>query len=785
MFLGGNNLIENTQSTDELRNLARARSRSYLQKSVQTKDAESYTGNGWSIVKAGKASTRIKIDKDHQELLRDKVWTLLFKMDMQYMSGDSCENESNELSLENQFSSILAVDEEISLSIRCISSDKYAAHPEFENYISNLVDGREQLIKAVARKWPVEYKRNTVLVAFCSNLKLSDADRQLAKSSNVILFDEDDLSYYEKLVGHLGPAAKYQFFADMLPGKVVPGLSIKVPAVKTRMGRQTCYTFPISPEYLLKISYVSHRSKGKASDVHTYQRMLAKGRLTKIREYISNQGVFPTNIVVNIDKKYINFQRIKQETERSEADASGVLGWITLRPAYKSAWVIDGQHRLYAYSGHEYARTGHLSVLAFEGITPSAQAKLFVDINAEQKSVKPSLLQELFAELHWDAESPSVRVQAIISKTVQSLDSDKSSPFYSRIQTSDAAKDSKRCISLTSVYRAIDKQGLFIYKEDHNEVVEGGPFWGGSNEKTLERTVFIIKNWFGAIRDAAPEWWDLGSAEGGGLSMNDSVAACLMILKSVMQHVEGGGKKLCRLDQAEVYRLIKPYAVSLGHYFASLNADERKLYRDLRGSQGQTARSRRGQQALNSAHNEFDPPGLQEYLRREKEQTNLKAKAIIDRVEVLLKKVVVRELKQEFGSEESGWWSQGVPKQVRMDASARSESDDNKRGAKEAYFDLMDYRKIALSQWLLFQPVLGYGKKNDGKEKQTKWLVDVNEMRNSVAHASSGVSLSIEKVSQLQQYETWLVSKEKNILPDDDNDGSDQYGQAEDGDYDE
>lgn len=751
-------MLENIQLRSELHSLARLRAKTYIQKSVQNKSADEYKERGWSVVKVGKVSTRIKLNKNNQELFRDRIWVLLFKMDIGYISGDSVSSDGEHENIE-----IIAIDDELSLSVRCLSSLTYCKHPKFESCVTSLVSDRAALSRSVAKLLPVEYKRNTVLVVFCENIKLSDSDRDLAKDSNVILFDEDDLIYYEKLVGHLGAAAKYQFFADMLPGKVVPGLSIKVPAVKTRMGRQTCYTFPISPEYLLKVSYVSHRSKGKASDVHTYQRMLAKGRLSKIREYISGRGVFPTNIVVNIDKKYISFQRIKQETDRAETDASGVLGWMTLKPAYKSAWVIDGQHRLYAYSGHEYARTGHLSVLAFEGISPSEQAKLFVDINAKQKSVKPSLLQELFAELHWDAESPAVRVQAIISKAVQTLDADKGSPFYSRIQTSDVTKDSSRCISLASVYRAIDKQGLFIYAEDHNEVTEGGPFWGGTNEKTLERTVFIIKSWFNNIRDATPDWWDLGSADGGGLSMNDSVAACLMILKSVIQHIENSGRKLNRLTHTEAYKLINPFAISLGHYFASLSADERKLYRDLRGSQGQTARSRRGQQALSQEFGDFDPPGLQEYLRREKEMTNLTAKAIIDRVEILLKKMIVQELKQEFGPDESEWWSQGIPKQVRVDASARSESDDNKRGAKEAYFDLMDYRKIAHSQWVLFQPVLGYGKKNDSKDKQTKWLVDVNEMRNSVAHASSGVSLSIEKVSQLKQYESWLSSKLSSI----------------------
>ena len=130
------------------------------------------------------------------------------------------------------------------------------------------------------------------------------------KTQGFSFFDDHDLGYYENLVSHIGPAAKYQLLADMLPGKAVPGLALRVLAIRTRMGGFRCYTFSISPEYLLKISYVSHRSKGKASDVSTYQRMLNKTRLNSIRLYITDDGIFPTNIVINIDKNRLQFERI-------------------------------------------------------------------------------------------------------------------------------------------------------------------------------------------------------------------------------------------------------------------------------------------------------------------------------------------------------------------------------------------------------------------------------------------------------------------------------------------
>lgn len=748
-------MIQTLEPVDNLRALARAKARAFYTKSVTLAKLQDALDEGWELVRRGKTAARVRKQKAGRERLSDRIWSLLYRIGVLNLTGESDSKDN--------MCEIIAVDNEISLAVSCLSNEDFGKPENFKERVESLMAVRDQLSKAVPRLYPAEFKRNNVLCVFIENVDLSDDEKNFAESRGISVFDESDLEYYEKLVDHLGPAAKYQFFADLLPGKTIPGLTIRVPAVRTRMGPQSCLTFPISPEYLLKIAYVSHRSKGKASDVHTYQRMLKKSRLGKIREYISERGVFPTNIVVNIDKKYISFERVHQESSQGSSGVGGVLGWLTIRPAYKAAWVIDGQHRLFAYSGHEYARTGHLSVLAFEGITTSAQAKLFVDINAKQKSVKPSLLQELFSELHWDAESPSVRVQAIISKAVQTLDAERGSPFKDRIQSADAAKDSTRCISLASLYRALERHDFFIGHEEHGEVIKPGPFWAGTSEKTLLRTVFFVKKWFAEITDPAIEWWSLGSAPGGGFAMNDSVVACINVLWSVLDHLQNNQSiSLAKFDQNRLWLMVEPYAQALGRHFGRMSTDERQRYRDLRGSQGQTVRTRRAQQAIRAEISAFAPIGLEEFLSREKAQTNLKGKEVIDRLEILIQQMVVDELKQEYGRDDSGWWIQAVPKAIRTEVVGRVERDDNKRQSREAYFDLIDYRTIVQGQWSLFQGLMGFGNKS-GKEKQTKWLVDLNEMRRIVAHSSSGVTLTVEQLDELQEMERELVKRRKSI----------------------
>src|SRR5262249_43604457 len=152
------------------------------------------------------------------------------------------------------------------------------------------------------------------------------------------LLDQKDLEYYENLVGQIGIAARFQFLADILEGRAIPGLEIVVPAIRSKMARITAYTFSVSPEYLLKIAFVSHRARGRASDIDAYQRLLKKGRLKSIRQYISEGGIFPTNIVVNIaESRWLVFDRGKQETDSKSA----IFGWLRIRPAYRVAWIID------------------------------------------------------------------------------------------------------------------------------------------------------------------------------------------------------------------------------------------------------------------------------------------------------------------------------------------------------------------------------------------------------------------------------------------------------------
>jgi DGQHR domain-containing protein len=742
-------MINNIFSTEELGLLARKKKQAKEYVSVSKSKVEKFQEVGWDIQKEYKTKTRLFREKRKEVLLEDRVWTLLHKMGFPLLSGEGGAKlfltPGDPKSPFNQID-VVGVDKELALAVECKSAGTPRKKSDFQKDIAKFAVLKKHFRISIDKQFPQEHTRALAFVMFTWDLLLADSDYERAKHEKIFILNENDLHYYEQLVNHLGPAARYQFYADILSDRKINGLEVKVPALKSKMGKSTYYSFSISPEHLLKIAYVSHRAKGKATDVDTYQRMIKKSRLRKIKIYISDYGVFPTNIVVNFETN----SAMRFEASEQKGGLEGAkYGTLFLPPKYGAAWIIDGQHRLFAYSGHERAEKSFVNVLAFDGLPPSEQAQMFIDINHEQKSVKRSLLQELYAELNWDAEDENKRVGAIVSKTIQALVASPDSPFFNRILLTDATRTVTRCISLESMFKALSQHGMFIVKNN----IEYGPLWAGENDETLKRTIKVIKAWFTLIREGAEEWWDLGADEGGGLAMNDGITICTGVLRSVFDHLKAKGYSLVQFRDEELIDAIKPFGEALGEYFASLTNEERKALRSgSRGVQGQTAGRRQCEAVLNTKFPDFEPKGLKEFLELQKARTNERAYASYQRIENMLRDIVLSTLKNEF-KEGDDWWYIGVPPEIRKRISERIEDEQGKHGGRENNFDFIHYRKIALKNWSLFQGILSFGKGN--KEKKTEWIGKINDMRKVITHAKGRV-ISWNQLSELQDYEEWL-----------------------------
>lgn len=750
-------MLNNMAVSSSLKALARKKAQQFVMQTVDPLLVDKFIEQGWDVERRLKRSVRMKRMKSHGILLEDRVWSLLYRMGFCYLPAEG--GATIQINPTDPSSPITkldgaAIDSEVGIAIECKSSSSLAKRTSFQEELGKFVKVRHPFTTAVRKQFNSSSKRQIGLAMFMSNSILSENDLLRANNDKVTVFNEQDLAYYEELVNQLGPSAKYQFLADLFPGKPIPGLAIRVPAIRAKTGGDTTYTFSMPPEYLLKIAYVSHRSKGKGSDIETYQRMVRRSRLKSIREYIDEDGVFPTNIVLNLNTR----PTFERRTQDGNSDA-GTMGWLEIRPAYKSAWIIDGQHRLFAYSGHPRASSDHLSVLAFEKLSAAKQSQYFIDINAKQKTVKQSLLRELSAELHWDSSDLQARVGAIVAKSILVLDADRSSPFYHRIQTSDDKKTDLRCISFASIDSALQKPDMFIQSTRRRGVLDYGPLWAGEDgQATLRRTVYIVNQWFDIIRSANSAWWNLGSAPGGGLAMNNGVTVCINVLRSVFQHVQSSDRRLGELANDDLWERIEEYAVALTDHLATLNNEQRKHFRDRQGIGGQAYNTKLCQAGVKERIDSFEPEGLAEFIATREAETNTTAKALVDQIETNVQGKVIGVLKDHFGPDEAGWWINGVPKSVRVDVGKRFEEADGKYGKRENYFNFIEYRKIILENWVLFADIFGNGKPTLSKDKRTQWMQDVNEIRNVVSHVSAGL-VSFEQLERLREHHTWLMAQ--------------------------
>ncbi len=231
--------------------------------------------------------------------------------------------------------------------------------------------------------------------------EFSESDIALADSQPKIhLIDFQIFEYYQGLVSTIGSqAALFNLLGEL---EVEPrDLAVhRTPAFKADLGdNRFGYLFFCEPQKLLEIAYVARRETGRT---HYYQRLVTSKRLSNIRDFINHGGVFPNNIVLAFETS----PQFRSHTIPTSTVPSWLeFGELTFPKSYRAAWIIDGQHRLYAFGGSQsVSRLQKLPVFAFDNMPTSRQAGFFIEINREQKPVSPDLIWDIEADLRPDSD---------------------------------------------------------------------------------------------------------------------------------------------------------------------------------------------------------------------------------------------------------------------------------------------------------------------------------------------------------------------------------------------
>ena len=704
--------------------------------------------DGWRIVRKNVKSTRMAKPKPADEQLEDEVWSILAQMGFKEMSKGRNFTIAVEDGLPPRQIDVFAKDDESIIIVECTRRNE-PGKKSMANLIEKISATQKSQRKSIQKAYREQAKFKVKYVIATRNISWSDVDLEKCEQANITVITDGELNYYTGLVQHLKHAARYQFLGHIFGGLEINGLACEVVATRGKMGGEPFYTFLIPPDKLLKIAYVGHKASRDIDNLETYQRVLQPQRLKKIAKYINDGGKFPTNIVVNIKTK--KNKKLRFDVMRKVGEAE--QGVLQLPPNYASAWIVDGQHRLYGYA---YARGADgynedstiLPVLAYVNLPADKERDLFIDINSKQVKVRKGLLVELYADLHWKSPYPEEAFKALLSRIASRLNSDGTSPLHNRMTVTGKKKTQFRCLTPTSIHDGLRVAKLLgTFSKD---AIVPGPLStsnGHDHDANLKKGVAVISECLRIFATEMPDHWKKGDGSGGYLCTNNGIRALFHVIKDIADHVQQKGRtELYLFNADETFENIKPYLQVLVDYFRKESAQEISTFRRIGSSLKAVREQAFSMEAcINKDIPDFKPKGLSGYLESRDEAGTEEAGVKVRKIQKRLFDYIIDTLKMHYGKENKTWWTKGIPVGIRKECAGKWE-ENNRKGKEESQLYLIDYVQICHQNWDLIKNVISLDKKNKyNKNENTKWIRNLNDIRNITMHPERGV-LTTEQV---------------------------------------
>ncbi len=736
------------------------RTKDFVFESIPHELVSKYQNNGWNIHKEYKSTTRMKRRKSSDVLFEDEVWSMFAKMGFKYLNKDRNFHlpYSDNSGLTQQID-VFAADDETILIVECKSTEGDPKQSNFKETIEAIGGKKEGLLTTVRKIFPSS-KHKVKFILATKNYYLSTQDTQRLENYDIIHFDEEIVKYYSDLTKHLGVSAKYQLLGGLFDGQTIPELDNKIPAIKGKMGGHTYFSFSIEPEKLLKIGYVLHRNKANKKLMPTYQRLIKKSRLKAVQEFVGEGGFFPNSIIININTEG---RSLKFDQASNQLDSSiSRIGILHLPKKYRSAYVIDGQHRLYGYADSEYKSKNCIPVVAFINLDRKEQVQLFMQINENQKPVPKNLRNTLNSDLLWNSENKNEQIKALKLQLALSLGEELNSPLYDRIIIGENAKTSTRCITIDTIRVGLDR-GNFFGAFEKNAIKVDGTFYKGDNESTFDKILPFLIACFNHIKAHLPKQWAKGDFEDGFLTINGNIESLLRIFSDIVDHIVKTKNINPKSDSTEtIFNEVSYYLDPLIDFYRQLSVEEKYEIKKSYGIGGRTKVWRTLQREINKQRSDFFPDGLDRYWKDEDKRFNEESFKFIRDIETFMKEDFKSRLKCSYGEQ---WFRTGVPKAV-YDKTHALAAEKNYEEKTDTYLPwdcltLIDYRRIAVygSNWrdLFEKHYTKPGEEKSGnKETKTEWMQKLEKIRNNNFHS---YSVKEDEYNFLLELHEWLIDR--------------------------
>lgn len=758
---------EKMVSEKELKAAKSVRRKQCVTLKIKTEELPKYVDEGWEKCKEYKNPKFIGVSKEKstQEQFENKIWLLFESMGFTTMNAD------NEFYMSYDFRdpsllynvNVLAVDDETVIFVECYAAETMT-DKSFHDEIKELGDRISGLRKEALKQFP---NRKSKFIWASHNYIIQKKDLILLDKLGAQYFNDSAVEYYTALSKHLGSCSRYQLLGNLFANQEIKNMDNRIPAIQGKMGGYTYYSFSIEPEKLLKVGYVLHRSEANKNMMPTYQRIIKKARLNSVRNFINAGGYFPNSIIISIDTggKGLVFDQSGTKVD----GAISKLGILHIPKRYSTAYIIDGQHRLYGYSDSKYASTNTVPVVAFVDLDRTEQIKLFMDINENQKAVPKSLRVTLNADMLWESKDMNERRQALRSKIAQMLGEEPTSPLHSRVIIGEAEAVPGRCITIEAIQAALKKCNFFNTYNKKNELISKGTFDLDDNQESCDLFYPFIEHCFKYIRENCLNEWNKGDKDDGMLTINRGIHGVIRVIDDLVNMLvekEMINPKTQEID--DMFGLISYYLKPLTVYINNLNEEQRKEIKKVFGGGGDVRFWRAYQKAIADVRSDFKPEGLEEYWLNESKTFNDKTRSMVEEIENKLRAIISDNLEEYYGD---AWLVKGLPKIIYTKAKKLADEKTydliaNNDSADEVdiwdFVSVADMKAVVLNgkNWsTFFEDCLVRPEDTQiagGKEAKTQWILRLSTIKNKLAKES--YSVPVDEYTEVKNIYDWIMN---------------------------
>ena len=401
----------------------------------------------------------------------------------------------------------------------------------FLNWLSNTFPEKATMVKQYRPE------RYFLYYIYISQAELEITEDEKNRYSNLLFWDPETLSYFNRMAQCIQHSARYEIFRYLglkndeigFSGSEGGKTTIKAPiiypqeATGLRNGVRVV-SFMMSAEKLLRTSYVLRKDSWEES-MFLYQRLIEKDKVKSIRAFLAQKGeAFYNNIIVALPDN-VTFEDDAGTPILVENIGDFQHCKLVLPDEMNSICIIDGQHRIFAHyeapATEKYElqiaplrRQLHLLVTGLifptemkEPERKQIQSQIFLDINDNTKKVAPNVLTHI--EMVKDPFSDIGLARRVIERL------NKKRVFLNRFELS-ALDESKIKVAsiikfalryLVTVTPAEGKTSLYAYWQGNKEAFQQ------KDEASLNDYIEFCANssidlYFSAIRDAFKSSWN-------------------------------------------------------------------------------------------------------------------------------------------------------------------------------------------------------------------------------------------------------------------------------------